>query len=205
MHSGSKSTILFMRMLAIPVLLCGAAQPQGGAVLSGTVTNPAGAAVADATVSIQNLATSRTTEVHTDAAGAYSVPDLAPGDYRVSAAAAGLSQSAKVTLAAGARQSLNLALAGAAAVPGAPSLGDLGFTPQQAAGNAAAQARLDRRSHMLKTHQRLGLITTAPLIATLTSAGAGGRHGTASGRELHAALGGVTAGLYQVEMTWRRM
>jgi len=35
------------------------------------------------------------------------------------------------------------------------------------------------------------------LIATLVSSnGAAGRHGTASGRELHAALGGVTAGLY---------
>jgi hypothetical protein len=50
---------------------------------------------------------------------------------------------------------------------------------------------------MLKTHQRLGLITLAPLVATLiVSNGAAGRHGTASGRELHAALGGVTAGLY---------
>jgi hypothetical protein len=74
---------------------------------------------------------------------------------------------------------------------------DLGFTPEQIKGNAQEQARLDKRSHMLKTHQRLGLITTAPLLATLiTSNRAGGRHGTVSGRELHAALGGVAAGLY---------
>lgn len=186
-----------VRILAVPILLCGAAQAQGGAVLSGTVTGPAGATVANAAVSIQNLATGRTMEVHTDAGGAYTASDLAPGDYQVSVASAGLSQTSKVTLAAGARQTLNLALAGAAAPPGAPSLGDLGFTPQQAAGNAREQARLDRRSHMLKTHQRLGLITTAPLIATLIVAnGAAGRHSTASGRELHAALGSVTAGLY---------
>ncbi len=50
---------------------------------------------------------------------------------------------------------------------------------------------------MLKMHQRLGLITLAPLVATLiVSNGAAGRHSTASGRELHAALGSVTAGLY---------
>jgi hypothetical protein len=79
----------------------------------------------------------------------------------------------------------------------APSLGDLGFTPEQTKGNAQEQARLDRRSRMLKTHQRLGLITTAPLIATLILAnGAAGRNSSGSGRELHAALGGVTAGLY---------
>lgn len=34
-------------------------------------------------------------------------------------------------------------------------------------GNAQEQARLDKRSHMLKIHQRLGLITTALLIAAL--------------------------------------
>jgi len=50
---------------------------------------------------------------------------------------------------------------------------------------------------MLKMHQRLGLITLAPLLATLiTSNGAAGKNGSASGRELHAALGGVTAGMY---------
>ena len=197
MHTVSEGTFLSLRMLVVPILLCGAAQAQGGAVLSGTVTNPGGATVVNATVSIQNLATGRTTQVHTDSAGAYTAQDLAPGDYQVSVAAAGLSQAAKVTLAGGARQTLNLALAGAAAAPGAPSLGDLGFTPQQASSDPREQARLDRRSHMLKTHQRLGLITLAPLIATLVTAnGAAGRHGTASGRELHAALGSVTAGLY---------
>ena len=108
----------------------------------------------------------------------------------------------KVTLAAGAKQTLNLSFSGNFANPEAPSLGDLGFTPQQTAGNPQEQARLNRRSHMLKTHQKLGLITTAPLIATLLLAsGAKGPHGAApgsnaSGRDLHAALGSVTAGMY---------
>ncbi len=81
--------------------------------------------------------------------------------------------------------------------PQAPSLGDLGFPTEQTQANAAEQARLDRRSHMLKIHQRLGLITTAPFIATLIAAGgAGGRNSSSSGRDLHAALGITTAGLY---------
>ncbi|MGH9666002.1 MAG: hypothetical protein ACRD9L_16370 [Bryobacteraceae bacterium] len=81
--------------------------------------------------------------------------------------------------------------------PGAPSLQDLGFPPDQTQGNAEAQARLDRRSHMLKIHQRLGLITTIPLLVTLiTSGGAGGKNSSASGRDLHGALGLATAGMY---------
>lgn len=50
---------------------------------------------------------------------------------------------------------------------------------------------------MLKTHQRLGLITIAPLVATIiASSMAGGRHGTATGRDVHAGLGSLTAGMY---------
>jgi hypothetical protein len=84
-----------------------------------------------------------------------------------------------------------------ATTPAAPTLGDLGFPAEQTQGNAQDQARLDKRSHMLKVHQRLGLITTIPLAATLlTSALAGGKDTSSSGRDLHAALGGLTTGLY---------
>jgi hypothetical protein len=56
---------------------------------------------------------------------------------------------------------------------------------------------LDKRTHMLKIHQRMGLITTIPLIATVvTSLGAGGKSTSAASRDLHVALGGVTGDLY---------
>jgi hypothetical protein len=78
-----------------------------------------------------------------------------------------------------------------------PTLGDLGFPTDQTQGNAQDQARLDKRSHMLKMHQRLGLITIIPLAATfLTSGLAGGRSTSSTGRDLHAALGGVATGFY---------
>jgi hypothetical protein len=93
-----------------------------------------------------------------------------------------------------------------AASPQAPSLGDLGFTPDQTKGDAKEQARLDRRSHMLKIHQRLGLITLAPLLATLISSGSAGEEHEGStsaatatsstGRKIHAGLGITTASLY---------
>jgi len=78
-----------------------------------------------------------------------------------------------------------------------PSLNDLGFSPSQEQGNPREQALLDRRSHMLKTHQRLGLITAVPLVATvIAGAGAGGKSTSSSTRDFHAALGGTTAVLY---------
>lgn len=83
------------------------------------------------------------------------------------------------------------------AKPPEPSLGDLGFPASATQGNAAEQARLDRRSHMLKMHQRMGLITIGPMIATVvTGAFAGGRQTSTNARDLHAAIGGVTGALY---------
>ncbi len=81
--------------------------------------------------------------------------------------------------------------------PGAPSLGDLGFPAEQTKPNPQQQALLDKRSHMLKVHQRLGLITAVPLLATVITGGtAGGKSTSSTTRDLHAALGATTAGLY---------
>jgi hypothetical protein len=79
----------------------------------------------------------------------------------------------------------------------APSLADLGLSPEQTQGNPQEQALLDKRTHMLKIHQRMGLITTVPLIATvIASLGAGGKDTSTASRDLHTALGGVTGDLY---------
>src|SRR4051812_3571375 len=171
--------------------------------LSGVVTSPQGTPVPSATVAIRNVATGATIELRVDATGRYSAPDLAPGDYEVTASAAGFRAKTTKVAVSSAAQTLDLALGAPASKPDDLSLGDLGFTPEQTKGNAAEQARLDRRSHMLKTHQRLGLITTAPLIATLIlSGGAKGGHNetspssSSSGRQWHAAVGGITAGMY---------
>lgn len=81
--------------------------------------------------------------------------------------------------------------------PTAPSLGDLGLPPSATQANPQEQALLDKRTHMLKIHQRLGLITAIPLVATVITGGfAGGKSTSSTNRDLHAALGSVTAGLY---------
>ncbi|MGH9529107.1 MAG: hypothetical protein ACRD2S_04225 [Terriglobales bacterium] len=78
-----------------------------------------------------------------------------------------------------------------------PSLQDLGFPADQTQPNPEEQARLDKRTHMLKIHQRMGLITAVPLLATLlTSLNAGGKNTSTTSRDVHTALGAVTADLY---------
>lgn len=89
--------------------------------------------------------------------------------------------------------------------PQEPSLQDLGFSQQQLQSNPALQVKLNRRTEMLKIHQRLGLITVAPMAAALITgpmAKAKGRNGqvitepTSTNLDLHAALGSATAALY---------
>lgn len=87
----------------------------------------------------------------------------------------------------------------------APSLGDLGFTPQQTQADAQMQAMLEKRTHMLKVHQTMGLLTTIPMAASLITgpqAKAKGKNGqpitepTPANLDLHIALGGLTSGMY---------
>jgi len=79
----------------------------------------------------------------------------------------------------------------------APSIEDLGIPQEQTVGSPKEQALLDQRTHMLKIHQRLGLITAVPLIATvLASADAGGKATSSTGRDVHMVLGATTAGMY---------
>jgi hypothetical protein len=84
--------------------------------------------------------------------------------------------------------------------PEAPSLGDLGLTPEQTHGDNQQQALLDKRTQMLKIHQRLGLITVIPVAAAcISSAGAPpdrNNPGSTTSRDVHVALGGVAVGMY---------
>jgi hypothetical protein len=164
----------------------------GGAALSGIVTDPSGKPVPNARISLKNAATGQTTETRSDWTGLYEIPRLSPGDYELSISAEGAgSKTVKVTITDEPRQTLNLTTGGGL------SLEDLGFSPAQAKGSAADQALLDKRSHMLQVHQRLGLITTVPLVATLITGGsAGGKSSSSSDRTLHAILGGTTVALY---------
>ncbi len=73
---------------------------QSTASISGTVTDPSGAVIPNAQVTIHSLATGLDRVVSTDSAGLYAVPSLIPGDYKVQATARGFSTYTvpKVTL-----------------------------------------------------------------------------------------------------------
>jgi uncharacterized membrane protein len=199
-------------IISVPSLM---AQAMGE--LTGTVTDPAGTPVAFALVTATSMESGRALPAATAADGSYRL-SLANGNYRIKFESLGYETqeipAANVTAlstvvencefeAVAQTQSNTTAepaqktAAGASDKPQEPSLEDLGITPSQAKGNAREQALLDRRSHMLKIHQRLGLITIAPLGATLvTSAFAGGRQTSRTSRDLHAALGTATVGMY---------
>ena len=67
---------------------------QGLTQISGTVTDPSGAAVVGATVEILNLDSGATRSTTTDGSGAYNLPQVQPGNYRLSVAAPGFSTTA---------------------------------------------------------------------------------------------------------------
>lgn len=87
------------------------AQVAGGTIL-GTVSDASGAAVPRVNVSIRNVATGVARDVATDSAGFYSVPNLLPGQYEVTATASGFSTLVRsgITLAVGQTAQLNLTL-----------------------------------------------------------------------------------------------
>lgn len=215
MNARAPNSFYAIVVLLLSLHLCGLLRAQESAVtLSGAVTDSSGKAVTDAKVTVKNTATGQSTDTLTDSSGHYSVPNLSAGEYEVSSSREGAGMgSAKVILPSD--QSVDITLSAASqqnsaspstALPSAPapqksepSLEDLGFSKSETQSNPKEQALLDKRTHMLKIHQRMGLITTIPMVASVvTSLGAGGRsEGTAS-RDLHVALGALTGDLYGI-------
>ena len=109
-----------IQLLCLSVLLgvCAlGAWAQSTATLSGIVTDPSGAVVVNAHVTVHSLATGADRVVDTDSAGMYAVPSLQPGDYKVQATAAGFSSYTleKVTLDVARQVTVNVRLAVASA------------------------------------------------------------------------------------------
>lgn len=93
-------------------LLAAAALAQTDATISGTVTDPSGAHVANATVTAENTATGVFSTTQTNESGIYVFAALPPGTYRISAEHPGFRKTAlpDVVLAVGSRLNANIAL-----------------------------------------------------------------------------------------------
>jgi hypothetical protein len=193
-----------------------AAQTPASGALTGKVTDASGGVVANAAVTTTSVETGQARTAITGPDGTYKFDLLPPGNYRVKIEATGFKTaeipSAKVNGTQTAvldgklepSEQSNSKPAPQETLPNAPSssttaptLEDLGITPAQTHGSAQDQARLDKRTHMLKVHQRLGLITLAPLVATfIESANAGGKSTSNTDRTVHMVLGAVSGDLY---------
>jgi hypothetical protein len=214
--SGIPSVAVVCLLIALAPSLI--AQTAGIGALTGRVTGASGDAIANGTVTVTSIDDGQIRSATTGTDGSYKFDGLPPGKYRIKFEAAGFKTveipSAPVDGAEAAvldekldvgepidakptpKQPDNLPNAPSSSAT-APSLSDLGLSPEQTQGNAREQALLDKRTHMLKIHQRMGLITTIPLIVTVaTSLNAGGKNTSTASRDLHAALGGLTGDLY---------
>ena len=102
-----------LSLAAMFALLGGGASAQSTATLTGVVTDPSGAVVANAQVTIHSAATGADRHVVTDSAGIYVAPSLQPGDYQVEAMAPGFSafKVEKLTLDLDAHVTINMKLA----------------------------------------------------------------------------------------------
>ena len=73
------------------ILIAVAGHAQSTATLSGNITDPSGAVVPGAQVTVHGIATGLDRVVTSDSAGNYTVPSLLPGNYSVSVQASGFS------------------------------------------------------------------------------------------------------------------
>src|SRR5262249_42437448 len=89
-----KRTFLFLNIAIASWLMALSASAQttvGTGSINGVVTDPSGAVVSNATVSITNTATNSVIRVTSNSSGAYTSGALTSGEYRVQVSAKGFS------------------------------------------------------------------------------------------------------------------
>jgi hypothetical protein len=98
-------------LCALAFALTAVAQSNKGTI-TGTITDPNGAVVKDAKVTVTNVATNEARDATTSDDGTYTIPALDPGVYRVTVDAAGFSQSVieQVKLDTASRQAVDVTL-----------------------------------------------------------------------------------------------
>ncbi|HLY15847.1 MAG TPA: TonB-dependent receptor [Bryobacteraceae bacterium] len=100
--------VIALCSLLLPALVL--AQTETGAI-NGTVTDPTGAIIPNATVTVRNVATNAVRNVTTNAEGIYAVTNLPPGQYLVAVEQSGFSTTQKnVEIAVGGRAGVDFQL-----------------------------------------------------------------------------------------------
>ena len=101
-----------IRMIAVLGLLAGVAMSQSTSQLNGTVSDPSGASVIAATITLTDSATGLQRSTMSNAAGLYQFLDVPPGKYRLQASAKGFAPftATDVTLAVNTPSTVNIKL-----------------------------------------------------------------------------------------------
>src|SRR5580765_1671220 len=84
-----RSPHLLTAFLVLPMVPCLMAQSSGTGALTGTVTDASGSVLANATITLINIATNQTRAGSTSAEGSYRFSLLEPGSYRARFGASG--------------------------------------------------------------------------------------------------------------------
>jgi hypothetical protein len=111
-----KSAVFFATVLTLVLMSVLCSRPVHGQVVGGTisgrVTDVSGAAIANARVSLKNIATDVATTITTNPQGIFTAPNLLPGDYEARVSAMGFQTSVQnnITLTVGAQRSLNFTM-----------------------------------------------------------------------------------------------
>lgn len=102
-HHVSMKTRVALAALLLAIALPIAAATQAAAVLTGTVEDPTGKPLPDATVRMSAISSDAVFEVRSDASGGFQIADVPAGDYMISARAMGFSgQRQRIRLSSGA-------------------------------------------------------------------------------------------------------
>jgi len=113
LRQAAKSVLgLFVCFVALAALSLPAlyAQVQNGTI-SGTITDPAGAVVPDAAVTLTSKATGLVLHIQSSTVGLYSFPQLIPGNYTITVERAGFQKAVStLTLTVGQTAQLNIPL-----------------------------------------------------------------------------------------------
>jgi hypothetical protein len=80
---------MLITAVALTMFMCLTALAQVSAPLSGTVTDPDGAVISGATVTVQNPATGAEFKTTSSGSGTYTIPSLSTGTYKVTVSASG--------------------------------------------------------------------------------------------------------------------
>src|ERR1700686_180681 len=104
--------VVFVAVVFSPLIVLPVYAQVAGATVTGTVTDPSGANIPNAQVSMTNSDTGITTNVTTNSAGFYATPNLIPGPYQVTIRSEGFQTVIRsgIELAVGAHQVLDISL-----------------------------------------------------------------------------------------------